>query len=70
MNGRRALGLALLVGGIILLYFGMNESQSFASDVSEMVTGSPTDRSIWMLVTGGAAAVLGGFLAIAPGKSG
>ncbi len=70
MNGRRALGLALLVGGIILVYFGMNESQSFASDMSEMMTGSPTDRSIWMLVTGGAAAVVGGFLAFAPGKSG
>lgn len=70
MNGRRALGVALLVGGLILLYFGMNESQSFASDMSEMMTGSPTDRSIWMLVTGGAAAVLGGFLAFVPGKSG
>lgn len=70
MNGRRALGLALLVGGLILLYFGMNESQSFASDMSEMMTGSPTDRSVWMLVAGGAAAVVGGFLAFVPGQSG
>lgn len=69
MNGRKALGLALLVGGLILLYFGMNESQSFASDMSEMMTGSPTDRSVWMLVTGGAAAVVGGFLAFTPGQS-
>lgn len=69
MNIRRAVGLALLAGGVLLLYFGINESRSFASDVSEMVTGSPTDRSIWMLVSGGASAVLGAFLALTPGSS-
>ena len=70
MSPRRVIGVALLVGGGILLYFGMNTSQSFASDMSEMMTGSPTDRSIWMLVVGGVAAVAGGILAMVPGGSG
>ncbi len=67
MNARRAIGSALLVGGVILVFFGMNAADSFASDVSEMVTGSPTDRSMWMLVTGAVAAVVGGIMAVAPG---
>ena len=69
MSPRRVIGVALLVGGVILLYFGMNASESFASDMSEMMTGSPTDRSIWMLVLGAVAAVAGGILAFVPGGS-
>lgn len=67
MNSRRAIGIALLVGGVLLLFFGMNASDSFASDVSEVVSGSPTDRSIWMLVLGAIATVAGGIMAVVPG---
>jgi hypothetical protein len=69
MNGQKAIGIALLVGGVILLYFGMNGSDSFASEVSEVFTGSPTDRSIWMMVLGAVAAVAGGIMTIVPGRS-
>lgn len=69
MNAQRAIGIALLVGGLILLYFGINASDSFASEVSEVFTDSPTDRSIWMMVLGGVAAVAGGLMAIVPGRS-
>jgi uncharacterized BrkB/YihY/UPF0761 family membrane protein len=68
MNTRRALGLALLVGGIILLVLGVNASESFASEVSEVFTGSPTDRSVWMMVLGSVAAVAGGLMAFVPGR--
>lgn len=54
-----AIGLAMLVGGIILLIFGFNASQSFSSDVSRTFTGSPTNNSIWMLVLGAILAVAG-----------
>ena len=66
---RRALGIALLVGGLMLLFFGFNASEGFASDLSETFTGSPTDRSIWMLVLGAIAAVAGGIMALAPGRT-
>ncbi len=52
-------GLALFALGIVLLIFGFNESRSFASDVSRLFTGNPTDRSVW-LVIGGAVAVIAG----------
>ena len=55
----RAWGIALLVGGIILVVFGLNESNSFSSDVNRVFTGNPSDRSMWMLVGGAVAAVAG-----------
>jgi hypothetical protein len=66
---RRAIGIALLVGGVVLLFFGLNASNSFASEVSEVVTGSPTDRSMWMIVLGSATAVAGLAMAFLPGSS-
>jgi hypothetical protein len=54
-----AISLALLVGGIVLVVFGWNESQSVSSEVSRVFTGNPTDRSMWMIVGGAILAVLG-----------
>ena len=42
----------LLVGGIVLLVYGINASHSVGSDVSRAVTGNPTDRSMWLLIGG------------------
>ncbi len=55
----KAIFLAVLVGGIILLIFGINAYNSSSSDVSRFFTGEATDKSIWMLVSGGVAFVLG-----------
>lgn len=57
----KALGLALLAVGIVLLIFGINGSQSFGSDVSRFFTGSPTDKSIWLMIGGVVALIVGGF---------
>lgn len=57
----KPLSLALLAGGILLIILGINASTSFGSDVSRFFTGSPTDKAIWMLVGGVAAAVVGLF---------
>lgn len=48
----KAISLALLAGGILVTIFGVNEMNSFTSDVTRILTGSPTDRSVWMLVGG------------------
>lgn len=59
----KIIGLALLVAGAILLYFGYTEYNSTASQVTEMVTGNPTDNAIWYLVGGAVAAIVGlGFI--------
>ena len=51
--------LALLVGGIVLIIIGINATHSFASDVSRFFTGSPTDKAVWTLIGGIAAALVG-----------
>jgi hypothetical protein len=61
----KALGIALLVAGLLLLVFGFNESQSAASEVSRVFTNSPTDRSIWFLAGGGVATAVGLYLIMA-----
>jgi hypothetical protein len=55
----KTISLALLIGGIILIAYGINASNSVNSSVSRMFNGSPSDRTIWFLVGGTAAAVIG-----------
>ena len=55
----RAVSLALLAGGILLIIFGIMASTSFTSDISRFFTGSPTDKAIWMLGGGVVASVVG-----------
>lgn len=55
----RALGIALLVAGIVLLIFGIQASQSFSSNISQTFTGAPTNRAVWMFVVGLAASIVG-----------
>jgi hypothetical protein len=55
-------GIALLVIGVVLIVFGINASESFASDVSRFFSGSPTDKSIWLLLGGIASAIIGLFI--------
>lgn len=63
MNSRIALGIALVVAGAVLLFYGYQESNALASEVTEVFTGSPTDSSMWKMVGGAALAVLGGLFA-------
>lgn len=55
----KLISLALLCGGIVLLVYGVNASESIGSDFSRIFTGSPTDKTVWLLVGGGVAAILG-----------
>ena len=55
----RIISLALLAGGIVLIVFGINATNSFSSDVSRFFTGSPTDKAVWMLIGGIVASVVG-----------
>lgn len=64
---QKAISAALLIGGLFLLYFGYQEMQSLGSEMNEFFTGSPTDRSIWMLA-GGAAATVAGIVGLSRGK--
>jgi hypothetical protein len=56
---KKMISAGLLVGGLLLLYFGYQEYQSFSSEVEEFVTGSPDSNAMWMLIGGGIAAIAG-----------
>lgn len=56
----KALSIAILVVGVVLLIFGINAHDSLASSAKEVVTGSPTDKSIWLIVLGIIGIIVGG----------
>lgn len=64
----RMISMVLVVGGIALVVMGILAMDSFNSDVSRFFTGSPTDKSVWMLVGGVIAIVVGGSGALIPSK--
>ncbi len=55
----KPLSLGLLVGGTILIICGLSASNSAASDVTRFFTGNPTDKSMWLLIGGAIAIVVG-----------
>ena len=57
----KSISIALLVVGIVLISWGISASESFSSDVSRAFTGSPTDRTILLLLGGAAATIVGLF---------
>ena len=64
----KSISVALIVGGIVLLYFGGTSFHSLSNDVSRFFTGSPTNKTIW-LIAGGVIATLAGLIGLAvPGK--
>ena len=55
----KGIGLALLAVGIMLIIFGINASESFGSEAKRFFTGTPTDKSMWLLLGGIAATTVG-----------
>jgi hypothetical protein len=55
----KPISLVLLVTGISLLIYGVSASDSLGSDFSRFFTGSPTDKTMWLLIGGAAATVAG-----------
>ena len=66
---KKALGIGLLVAGIVLTIIGINATDSISSEVSRFFTGAPTDEAIWLLIGGIGAASAGLFLTLASRKS-
>jgi len=66
---RVPVGVILMVVGVILLILGIQASTSFASDVSRLFTGNPTDRSVWLIIGGAVAILVGAGMAAMNWKS-
>jgi len=57
----RITSIAILVAGIILLVYGLNASDSVSSSVSRAVSGTPTDKTVWLIALGVIGVIAGGF---------
>ena len=55
----RSISLATLVGGVLLVIFGGIAATSLSSDFSNLFTGLPTDKSLWILGGGVVLCVIG-----------
>ncbi len=49
---QRFIGLACLAIGIMLLVWASQAHDSAGSQIKEAVTGSPTDKTIWLYIGG------------------
>lgn len=58
MNNK-ILGIALLVIGAGLVYWGYQQSGSVGSQLAETVTGSPTDEVMILYISGAVSLVVG-----------
>jgi hypothetical protein len=57
----RITSIAILVAGIVLLVYGINASDSVSSSVSRAVSGTPTDKTVWLIALGVIGVIAGGF---------
>lgn len=65
----RLMGIALLIIGLGLLYFGWQATDTFNEQAREMISGRYSDETMWQLIGGAAAAVVGLLLALFGGKT-
>jgi hypothetical protein len=63
----KPISFALVVGGIILIIYGLAASDSTASGISRFFTGNPTDKTMWLLI-GGAVATAAGAIGLFRGS--
>jgi len=56
---KNPIGIILIIVGVALLIFGYNASESIASSFSRFFNGTPTDKSIWLIIGGVVALVVG-----------
>jgi hypothetical protein len=55
----RTASLILLIVGIVLVIYGLSALDSIGSSFSRFFTGSPTDKTMWLLIGGGVCASVG-----------
>jgi len=64
MKTNKLIGIILLVLGAVLIYFGLNATESPTEEIAEAVTGRYTDKTMYYLIGGAVSAVLGLVLAV------
>lgn len=65
MTTNLIIGLAVLAFGLVLLVMGFNASRAPLEQISEAITGRFSGQTMWYLVFGAMAVVIGGALTFA-----
>ena len=60
----KGIGIALLAVGIALIIYGLNASHSVSSDLSRTFTGSPTNKTMWLMIGGIASTIVGAVMTL------
>jgi hypothetical protein len=56
---RMYMGAVIAILGLVLFAMGLDSQDSLTSRLSKMFTGSPTDKTIWLLMGGALAMAFG-----------
>jgi hypothetical protein len=64
----KGIGLALLVVGIVLIVYGIDASNSASSSISRTFNGTPTNKTLWLLLGGIGSAICGAVVVLIPSK--
>jgi hypothetical protein len=59
MATTRIFSVAFIVAGIVLLIFGIDAWNSVGSDITRAFEGGPSNRAIWLVISGAIAFFLG-----------
>ena len=59
MHANQVIGLALLVAGLIVLFFGYQSAQALDDQIFEAFTGRFTESTMWLFIIGGVLSVVG-----------
>ncbi len=62
MGQNKLIGIVLLIGGAIALYFGINATNAPTEEIAEALTGQYSDNTMLYLIGGGVSAAAGLFM--------
>jgi hypothetical protein len=51
--------ITLIAVGVVLAVYGIGSSDSVSSSFSRLLTGAPTNKTLWLLISGGIALAIG-----------
>ena len=66
---KKIIGIALIVGGVVLLVNGFKAKDSIESQLNQALRGSMSKNAIWLLAGGAACSIAGAALILMPGKT-
>jgi len=55
----KGLSIALIIVGVLLLVWGIDASNSTSSEISQHLSGTPTNKTMWLLSLGIISGLLG-----------